>query len=89
MGDLEGADLGFHFPFQPNIMESIRNLMLHVPMWFTMFLLMGISFVQSIRTLRVGGDLDRDQRAVSAVKVGVWEVSSGPAASRPRRRCPR
>ena len=37
-------------------MESIRNLMLHVPMWFTMFLLMGISFAQSIRTLRVGGD---------------------------------
>ena len=53
-------------------MESIRNLMLHVPMWFTMFLLMGISFAQSIRTLRVGGDLDRDQRAVSAVKVGLW-----------------
>ena len=72
LGDLEGADLGFHFPFQPNIMESIRNLMLHVPMWFTMFLLMGISFAQSIKTLRVGGDMDRDHRAVSAVKVGLW-----------------
>lgn len=65
-------DLGFSFPYQPNIMESIRNLMLHVPMWFTMFLLMGISFAQSIKTLRVGGDLDRDHRAVSAVKVGLW-----------------
>ena len=39
--------LGFHFPFQPNIMETIRNLMLHVPMWFTMFLLMGISFARA------------------------------------------
>ena len=72
LGDLEGAVLGVHLPFQPNIMESIRNLMLHVPMWFTMFLLMGISFAQSIKTLRVGGDLDRDHRAVSAVKVGLW-----------------
>ncbi len=72
MANLEPEDLGFHYPFQPNIMESIRNLMLHVPMWFTMFLLMGISFAQSIRTMRMGGDLDRDRRAVSSVKVGLW-----------------
>ena len=69
---LHPRELGFHFPFQPNIMESIRNLMLHVPMWFTMFLLMGISFAQSIRTLSLGGDEDRDLRAVAAVKVGLW-----------------
>ena len=69
---LAEADLPFHFPFQPNIMESIRNLMLHVPMWFTMFLLMGISFAQSIRVLRIGGDAARDRRAVAAVKVGLW-----------------
>ena len=69
---LAERDLDFHFPFQPNIMESIRNLMLHVLMWFTMFLLMGISFAQSIRTLRLGGDDDRDLRAVAAVKVGLW-----------------
>ena len=70
--NLSASNLGFHFPFQPNIMESIRNLMLHVPMWFTMFLLMGISFAQSIRTLRLGGDPDRDLRAVASVKVGLW-----------------
>ena len=69
--NLSESNLGFHFPFQPNIMESIRNLMLHVPMWFTMFLLMGISFAQSIRTLRLGGDPDRDLRAVASVKVGL------------------
>ena len=72
LANLSERDLDFHFPFQPNIMESIRNLMLHVPMWFTMFLLMGISFAQSIRTLRLGGDPDRDLRAVAAVKVGLW-----------------
>ena len=70
--NLSASNLGFHFPFQPNIMESIRNLRLHVPMWFTMFLLMGISFAQSIRTLRLGGDPDRDLRAVASVKVGLW-----------------
>ena len=70
--NLSASNLGFHFPFQPNIMESIRNPMLHVPMWFTMFLLMGISFAQSIRTLRLGGDPDRDLRAVASVKVGLW-----------------
>ena len=70
--NLSASNLGFHFPFQPNIMESIRNLMLHVPMWFTMFLLMGISFAQSIRTLSLGGDPDRDLRAVASVKVGLW-----------------
>jgi heme exporter protein C len=72
LSNLKEADLPFHFPFQPNIMESIRNLMLHVPMWFTMFLLMGISFAQSLRVLRLGGNPDRDRRAVAAVKVGLW-----------------
>lgn len=63
---------GFKFPYQPRIVESIRNLMLHVPMWFTMFFLMGIGFVNSIQSLG-GGDLRkiRDDRAVSAIRVGL------------------
>jgi heme exporter protein C len=44
----------FNYPYQPIIMETIRNLMWHVPMWFTMFVLMIISFVQSIIVLRKG-----------------------------------
>lgn len=65
---------GFGFPFQPIIIESIRNLMWHVPMWFTMFVLMTISFIASIRTLgkehgRV--DFDRDMRASAAAAVGL------------------
>ncbi|MBL0315956.1 MAG: hypothetical protein IPP69_09320 [Flavobacteriales bacterium] len=55
----------FGFPFQPIIMESIRNLMWHVPMWFTMFALMIISFIFSIRTLNNKSgtpDLNFDRR---------------------------
>jgi len=46
---------GFGFPFQVIIFESIRNLMWHVPMWFTMFVLMFISFMQSIKVLNASG----------------------------------
>ena len=69
---LSQADLGFHFPFQPNILETIRNLMLHVPMWFTMFLLMGISFAQSIRSLGTSGTAEHDMKALASVKTGMW-----------------
>jgi heme exporter protein C len=64
----------FGFPYQPIIIESIRNLMWHVPMWFTMFVLMTISFVFSIRALgKEDGriDLDRDTRAASSAAVGL------------------
>jgi heme exporter protein C len=64
--------LGFHFPYQPRIIETIRNLMLHVPLWFTMFLLMGIGFVSSIKLLsNPRNELD-DQRAEASVQVGLW-----------------
>ena len=70
--ELFQTDLGLHFPYQPRIVESIRNLMLHVPMWFTMFLLMGIGFAQSIKTLRKGrNNLLHDSKAVSSIKVGI------------------
>ncbi len=64
----------FGFPYQPIIMESIRNLMWHVPMWFTMFVLMTISFVFSIRALgKEDGriDLQHDVKASSAAAVGL------------------
>ena len=72
--DLHEQQLSFHFPYQPRIVESIRNLMLHVPMWFTMFLLMGIGVYNSITSLaRYGGQnqLRKDIRAEAAVKVGL------------------
>ncbi|MEY4330806.1 MAG: hypothetical protein RL609_1554 [Bacteroidota bacterium] len=57
------------FPFQPILFETIRNLMLHVPMWFTMFFLMGIAFVASIKSMR--GNAASDLVAVASVKVGL------------------
>ena len=65
------AELPFHFPYQPQILETIRNLMLHVPMWFTMFLLMGISFVASIRQLSTAHDLHQDTKAEASVQIGL------------------
>lgn len=57
------------FPFQPILFETIRNLMFHVPMWFTMFFLMGISLVASFKVLR--GKWEQDIIAVSSAKVGI------------------
>ncbi len=77
------AHSGFGFPFQPIIIESIRNLMWHVPMWFTMFVLMGISFFYSIRALgqaphnalsldsHFSGILLHDLRASAAAATGL------------------
>ncbi|HBP44263.1 MAG TPA: hypothetical protein DD635_00050 [Flavobacteriales bacterium] len=68
------ANLPHHFPFQPRIFETIRNLMLHVPMWFTMFLLMGIAFVASIRHLSQTKNATNlyDLRAEAGVQVGMF-----------------
>lgn len=60
----------FSIPFQPIIYESIRNLMFHVPMWFTMFFLMGIGLVASIRYL-AKGDVSMDLKALASVQVGL------------------
>ncbi|MFM7310865.1 MAG: hypothetical protein ACKOZY_09680, partial [Flavobacteriales bacterium] len=64
---------GFGFPFQPVIMESIRNLMWHVPMWFTMFTVMFISFFWSLRVMSAKSNLDQnlfDRKASAAAHVG-------------------
>jgi heme exporter protein C len=61
---------GFGFPFLPTIFETIRNLMWHVPMWFTMFFLMIMSVVQSIRFLG-SGKLSLDHSAANSAKVGI------------------
>ena len=46
--------------------------MLHVPMWFTMFFLMGVSFVQSIRHLGAKTVGIADERAVTSVETGLF-----------------
>ena len=60
----------FVFPNRSILYESIRNLHFHVPMWFTMIVLMGISVFQSIKVLG-SNSLDRDRAAEMAVRIGL------------------
>jgi heme exporter protein C len=50
--------------------ETIRNLMLHVPMWFAMMLIMGVGFVYSLKYLR-SFDLKNDLVAQEAVNISL------------------
>jgi heme exporter protein C len=70
----------FGFPYQPIIMESIRNLMWHVPMWFTMFVLMIMSFYFSLRALAMdAGEKTKsfDLKASSSAAVGLLFCTLG------------
>ena len=58
------------FPNRSILNETIRNLFFHVPMWFSMIVLMGIAFVFSIMHLR-SGSLDHDLAASVAVNVSL------------------
>ncbi len=58
------------FPDRDILNESIRNLFFHVPMWFTMVVLMSIGVWKSIRVLR-SNSLDDDRAASVAVQVGL------------------
>lgn len=60
----------FSFPNRSILYESIRNLHFHVPMWFTMIVLMGISMFQSIKVLG-SNSLERDLAAEMAARVGL------------------
>ncbi len=56
---------GMFFPARNVLEESIRNLLFHVPMWFSMIFLLGMSWWYSIRYLRLtspdkNGPLDAD-----------------------------
>jgi len=50
--------------------ETIRNLMFHVPMWFTMIVILFVSFISSILFLN-GFNLKYDAIANQAVNVGL------------------
>ncbi|MCR9065844.1 MAG: cytochrome c biogenesis protein [Cytophagales bacterium] len=58
------AGLTGEVPRQPILNETIRNVYFHVPMWFSMMVLMTISMVRSIQYLR-SGNIVRDQQALS------------------------
>jgi len=67
---------GFSFPDRAILNETIRNLFFHVPMWFTMMVLMTISFWQSLRVLRTS-DIDADRMALAAVHASLLFAAMG------------
>jgi heme exporter protein C len=64
------ASATFAFPYREMLYETIRNLFLHVPMWFAMVAIMLISVFYSIKNLS-SGNLVHDIVAKEAVVVGL------------------
>lgn len=60
----------FSVPVKPILNETIRNIHFHVPMWFTMIVILTISFVYSVRYLRTSSEKD-DLMAVESANVGI------------------
>jgi heme exporter protein C len=60
----------FHVPAKPILNETIRNIHFHVPMWFSMIVMLTISFVYSVRYLRNSNEND-DLMAVESANVGI------------------
>ncbi len=54
----------------PQLSQTSRNLFYHVPMWFTMYLLMSISVFHAIKYLRKN-DLQNDIYSSEAAKIGI------------------
>ncbi len=70
-GELKLIDeVEFGFPNRTILNESIRNLLYHVPMWFSMIFLLGVSAVASILYLRKG-DMFYDLLSDSFLKIGI------------------
>ncbi len=67
---IEAHEKAFQFPDRNILNESIRNLFFHVPMWFSMVVLMAIGVWKSIRVLG-RNDPDDDRSALVAVQVGL------------------
>ena len=60
----------FSLPFRTILYETIRNLNLHVPMWFAMIVMMMLSLVSAILYL-VKSDSSYDDMTVSAIRIGL------------------
>jgi heme exporter protein C len=64
------AGLLLPVPAKPIVNESIRNLYYHVPMWFSMMVIMTISVVQSVLYLRTN-QLKHDIKAAAYGSTGM------------------
>lgn len=61
---------GMQYPFRNILSETIRNTYFHVPMWFSMILLFGISAWFSLKYYRTG-NIEFDLKSMSFVEVGL------------------
>ncbi len=61
---------GIQFPFRNILAETIRNTYFHVPMWFAMIILFGISAWYSLQYYRKG-DMMFDQRSIAYAQIGL------------------
>jgi len=61
---------GIQFPYRSILNETIRNTFFHIPLWFSMFIMLIISLVFSTKYLR-GNEIKDDIIASSLVKVAV------------------
>lgn len=67
-------------PARPIVNESIRNLYYHVPMWFSMMVLMTVSVVYSIKYLRhqhLKFDIATAKFATTGMVLGVLGIITG------------
>src|SRR5690606_16568680 len=64
------ATAGWQFPFRNILAETIRNTYFHVPMWFGMILLFGMSAWHSLKYYR-RGHADDDEWSLAYVRVGL------------------
>lgn len=64
------------FPYLDVLYETIRNLMFHVPMWFTMIFLMLISFIYSIKYL-MGFKIKNDYVAKLSIDLALLFAALG------------
>ena len=61
---------GIQYPFRNILAETIRNTYFHVPMWFAMIILFGISAWHSLRYYRFG-NIEDDRKTLAFIKVGL------------------
>lgn len=69
--DVKDSYTGFSFPYREVLHETIRNLFFHVPMWFTMVMLLFFSFISSLVYLNSGKHL-HDVFASQSALVGTY-----------------
>jgi len=66
----------FNFPFRNSLYETVRNVLFHVPMWFAMMALFGMSLWYSIRYL-LTQDMAYDMLSATYIRIGLVFATCG------------